>query len=54
MKKIQLTQEEIDRLSLFIENYINDESNPVTQDKVVDVFNELPDTADSKMEKQTQ
>ncbi len=51
MPKIKMDQEEIDRLSSFIQKYINNEQNPFTQEKVKDVFNRLPDTSDRKMEK---
>ena len=51
MPNIKMDQEEINRLSVFIQKHINNESNPFTQEKVKDVFNRLPDTSDTKMEK---
>ncbi len=52
MKSIKASQEEIDRLSAFIQKHVNNEPNPFTQEKVKDVFNRLPDSSDSKMRKE--
>ena len=52
MRSIKASQGEIDRLSAFIQKHINNEPNPFTQEKVKDVFNRLPDSADSEMRKE--
>ena len=44
MRIIELTQEQVDQLSLFIEDHINEENNNNRAIDVVEVFNKLPDS----------
>lgn len=44
-----LTQEEVDRLSLFIEAHIEEEENPHTAEVVKNIFNKLPDSEEMIM-----
>lgn len=51
MAKIELDdQETIDRLSLFIQDHINHERNPLMQAAMCKLFNKLPDSEGKKME----
>lgn len=49
MKTQELNQEQVDRLSVFIEDHIEDEDNPFQAETMKDIFNKLPDSEDMIM-----
>lgn len=49
MKTQEFDQEQVDRLSLFIEDHIEEEDNPLQAETVKDIFNKLPDSEDMIM-----
>ena len=50
--KIEMSQEEVDRLSTFIEEHTKNEPNPFARKGVRDIYDRLPDSANSKMKKE--